>query len=181
MKISSVLQQNASTLLSSYCFIHLNKGIKNKKRNWRLKVTRPLSQNRGASLLTYAVPQPREWLNACHIPPRVCLRCISCLEYLLAIYGITYVQPCNSISMVEKISLYFKLELVSFHICQMFQCLCLCWLYCNLLSITSCRSLEFSFFASINDMQSMVHANNGVYYGLKVVFACLHISLSPSS
>ena len=37
------------------------------------------------------------------------------------------------------------------------------------------------FFASINDMQSMVLANNGVYYGLKVVFACLHISLSPSS
>ena len=27
----------------------------------------------------------------------------------------------------------------------------------------------------------MVRANNGVYYGLKVVFACLHTSLSPSS
>ena len=69
---------------------------------------------------TYAVPPTLEWLNACHIPPRVCLRCISCLEYPLAIYGITYVQPTNSISMVEKISLYFKLELVSFRICHIF-------------------------------------------------------------
>ena len=35
--------------------------------------------------------------------------------------------------------------------------------------------------ASINDMQSKVRANNGIYYGLKVVFACLYISLSQSS
>ena len=89
-------------------------------------------------------PHPREWLNACHIPPRVCLRCISCVEYLLAIYGITYVQPTNSISTVEKISVYFKLELVSFRILNII-CICLCLLYRNLLSITSCRSLEFTF------------------------------------
>ena len=53
--------------------------------------------------------------------------------------------PTNLISMVKKISLYFKLELVSFRICHIFRALCLCWLYRNLLSITSCRSLEFSF------------------------------------
>ena len=76
---------------------------------------------RGASLLTSHMQCP-------HPHPRMCLRCISCLEYLLAIYGITYVQPTNSISMVEKTSLYFKLELVSFCICHILPCLCLCWL-----------------------------------------------------
>ena len=48
-------------------------------------------------------PLHREWFNACHIPPRVCLRCIGCLEYLLAINRITYVQPTNSIIHLIKI------------------------------------------------------------------------------
>ena len=53
--------------------------------------------------------------------------------------------PTNLIAMVKKISLYFKLESVSFRICHIFPCLCLCWLYRNVLSITSCRSMEFIF------------------------------------
>ena len=50
----------------------------------------------------------------------------------------------------------------------------------ELLHLSYFSVLEIQFLASINDMQSMVRANNGVHYGLKVVFACLHISLSPS-
>ena len=58
-------------------------------------------------------------------------------------------------------------------------CVCVCCtvIFCQLLPVDPWNSV----FASINDMQSMVRANNGVYYGLKVVFACLHISLSPTS
>ena len=132
----------------------LNSTIKrqNKKNKQRAKFDSSLKKEGGGGLYYgtslpashMQCPHPREWLNACHIPPRVCLRCISCLEYLLAIYGITYVQPTNSISTVEKISVYFKLELVSFRILNII-CICLCWLYRNLLSITSCRSLEFTF------------------------------------
>ena len=40
---------------------------------------------------------------------------------VLAIYEITYVQPTNSIQMVERISLYFKLELVTFRTCLIFR------------------------------------------------------------
>ena len=102
---------------------------------------------RGSSLLTLYMqcPHPHGVIKCWSSSAEMCLKCISCLEYLRAIYGITYVQPTNSISMVKKISLYFKLELVSFRICHIFPCLYLCWLYRNLLSITSCRSLEFSF------------------------------------
>ena len=34
-------------------------------------------------------------------------------------------------------------------------------------------------FVFITTVQRMVRANNGVHYGLKVVFVCLHITLSP--
>ena len=50
-------------------------------------------------------------------------------------------------------------------------------IFCQLLPVDPWNSV----FASINDMHFMVRANNGVYYGLKVVFACLHMSLSPTS
>ena len=59
MKILSVLQHNACTLLFSYCFIHLNKGIKNKKRNWRLKD--PLTTSGHYTLHIHTRKTLRQW------------------------------------------------------------------------------------------------------------------------
>ena len=90
----------------------------------------------------------------CPHPPGV----IKCLSYsaesvskmhqlsrVSSCYLWDYICPTDQFNFDGQESLYFKLELMSFRICHIFPCLCLCWLYHTLLSITSCRSLEFSF------------------------------------
>ena len=55
---------------------------------------------------------------------------------------------------------------------------CLRWLYHQILTAISYICWESWVFVPISTLQCMMCTNNRLHYGLKVVFVCLHITLS---
>ena len=95
------------------------------------------------------------------IPSRVCLRCISCFDYR-PFHLWDYICPTDQFNLDGREDIIvFQTGISDLSHLSYFLRLCVwvCW----------------------QDMQSIVLANNGVYYDMKVEFACLHMSLAPSS
>ena len=100
---------------------------------------------RGASMLTSHIQCPH--------PPGV-IKCLSySAESVSTMYQLFRVSSCHLwdyICPTDQFNFDGREDIIVFptgiiELSQFFPCLCLCWMYRNLLSITSCRSLEFSF------------------------------------
>ena len=90
---------------------------------------------------TYAVPPPREWLNACHIPPRGVSKTYR-LSRVSSCHLQDYICPTDQFNFDgRKDFIVFQTGISELSHLSYYSML----VYRNLLSITSCRSLEFSF------------------------------------